>query len=162
MGPSVSTNPHDTVPVAQGSAEANAHIVALMGALLPIWSRHMAAARSQSEAAVAQMLAAFTELGPQLRAVSAGAPASPHDQGADPIERMYVGFQYQDRISQMMSLLLDDMQRLSDLVAHSAEPQAMLSTDAWLARLESQYAMAEQRGTPAAEANGHDSDTVFF
>lgn len=158
----MSTNPHDAASAAHGSAEANAHVVALMGALLPIWSRHMAAARSQSEAAVAQMLAAFAELSPQLRALGSGAAAAPADQGADPIERMYVGFQYQDRISQMMSLLLDDMQRLSDLLAHSAQPQAMLSTDDWLARLESQYAMAEQRGTPAPAANGHDSDTVFF
>lgn len=158
----MSTNPHDTPSVAPGSAEANAHIVALMGALLPIWSRHMAAARSQSEAAVAQMLAAFSELSPQLRVMTTDETASPGDQGAGPVERMYVGFQYQDRISQMMSLLLDDMQRLTDLVAHSTEPQAMLSTDAWLARLESQYAMAEQRGVPAAETNGHDSDTVFF
>lgn len=141
--------------------DTNAHIVALVGALLPIWARHLGAARSQSEAAVAQMLAAFAEIAPHLqRPSSAEAPGS--EPRAAAVERMYMGFQYQDRINQLMALLLEDMNRLASLVSHNTEAKTLLSTDAWLARLESQYAMAEQRGHRAGETGAGDTETVFF
>ena len=81
------------------------------------------------------------------------------------VERMYVGFQYQDRISQMMALLLGDMQRLQALMETPGnDPQAM-SQDAWLAQLESRYAMAAQRNAHeggAAAAKSNDEETDFF
>ena len=81
------------------------------------------------------------------------------------VERMYVGFQYQDRISQMMALLLGDMQRLQALMeAPGTDPQAM-SREEWLTQLESRYAMAAQRdahGGGAADAKPNNNDTDFF
>jgi hypothetical protein len=58
------------------------------------------------------------------------------------VERMYKGFQYQDRISQMITLLHEDIERL-----HAAlqSPQAQINAADWLARLESQYVMTDQR-----------------
>ena len=79
------------------------------------------------------------------------------------VERMYKGFQYQDRISQMMTVLHEDMERLQLALA---EPATAVSTPEWLARLESTYVMREQHqqharagGTPGAAA---DEETTFF
>ena len=85
------------------------------------------------------------------------------------VERMYVGFQYQDRISQMMALLLDDMQRMQRLIDAPDAAADSLSKDAWLAQLESRYAMAAQRHahegdshTGGAAAQPGDTETDFF
>ncbi len=81
------------------------------------------------------------------------------------VERMYVGFQYQDRISQMMTLLHDDMARLQTALADPAPQPEALDPTVWLARLESQYVMQDQRN--AGHAAGADQpddgiDTTFF
>jgi methyl-accepting chemotaxis protein len=84
---------------------------------------------------------------------------------AEQVERMYIGFQYQDRISQMMALLEGDIARLQDaLRIPDADP---MQVGAWLARLESQYAMAEQHqnhsaSAPADQAAGDSNETTFF
>ena len=79
------------------------------------------------------------------------------------VERMYKGFQYQDRISQMMTLLHEDIERL-----HAAlqTPAANANAADWLARLESQYVMTDQRqqhtdGGSAAVADDNDEPTFF-
>jgi hypothetical protein len=204
---------------------------ALCATLLPVWGRHLAALRTQSETAVAGMLSAFSAMGLHLNqaarqshqitlALAPGDGGITHlaraceqelqplltqlDEGAastlrkvmgmiqkcvdelaqvakplehetrlvsEQVERMYIGFQYQDRISQMMTLLQMDMDRLqAALTTPLADAQA-LNQDAWLARLESQYVMQEQRqqhtGSPtdmADMAGGavNGTDTTFF
>jgi len=84
---------------------------------------------------------------------------------AEQVERMYVGFQYQDRISQMMALLEGDIARLRD--AMDGKDAAPMDLDAWLERLESQYAMSEQRqnhtdSTGTASGQDDDTETTFF
>ena len=79
------------------------------------------------------------------------------------VERMYVGFQYQDRISQMMALMESDIARLQEVVEGRADELPELQ--AWLARLESQYAMDEQRHSHVGSAAGSaadDHETTFF
>lgn len=190
-------------------------LVTLCTAVLPVWARHLAASRSQSEEAVTEMLSAFSEISPHLamaarqsRQVSAAlvvgeggvmqlaqacekelspllpkldanAAAAVHrviamvgqsiaaleqvvpplvhetDVVSKQVDRMYVGFQFQDRINQMMTLLLQDIARLQSLLADpGANEDALASTD-WLARLESQYTMAEQHGDSALGAACH-------
>jgi ABC-type transporter Mla subunit MlaD len=79
------------------------------------------------------------------------------------VERMYTGFQYQDRISQMMALLEGDMSRLHKVLDGTISDVPQI--ESWMSRLESQYAMAEQRdshaGTNAAQAAGP-QETDFF
>jgi len=198
-------------------------LVALCSQVLPIWARQLASSRSQSELAVAEMLAAFAEIGPHLdiatrqsvqitAALAQGSGgitqlADACEQELKPVlgaldgpamaamtrvllmirstvdalehiakpfshetemvsqqvDRMYRGFQYQDRISQMMTLLHDDIARLeSALVDTSTDVDAQ----AWLARLESQYVMTEQRHHhntgSAGQAAGDDDETTFF
>ncbi len=83
------------------------------------------------------------------------------------VERMYRGFQYQDRISQMMTLLHEDIERLrAAMVAPDPNIDA-LAQDAWLQRLESQYVMTEQH-LQHSDSVGRldevvdDEDTTFF
>ena len=79
------------------------------------------------------------------------------------VERMYRGFQYQDRISQMMTLLHEDIVRLEHALSDTGTD---VDAPAWLARLESAYVMTEQRHHHHnAEASGtapDDDETTFF
>lgn len=204
-------------------------LVELCTAVLPVWGRQLAASKTQSEVAVAEMISAFAEIGPHLdmavrqshqitAALSQGdggmtqlAQACENeltpllarlDEGAvasirrvmamiaqsvgaleritkpfehetqmvgQQVDRMYVGFQYQDRISQMMTLLHEDIQRLQSVMLEPGRDLNALAQEAWLARLESQYAMAEQHQNHVAEAStglphlpGTDIETTFF
>ena len=59
---------------------------------------------------------------------------------ATDIERVFVGLQSQDRLSQMLQSVTDDMNRYSDWL-HGAEDPAAQHPSAWLARLEETYTM---------------------
>ena len=197
-------------------------LVALCSQVLPIWARQLASSRSQSEVAVAEMLAAFAEIGPHLdiatrqsvqitAALAQGsggitqladaceqelkpvlgaldAPAAAAlarvmvmirttvdaleriakpfshetEMVSQQVDRMYRGFQYQDRISQMMTLLHEDIVRLELALV---DPSADVNAQTWLARLESQYVMTEQRHHHTADdgdAAADDEETTFF
>ncbi len=205
-------------------AVASSSLVALTAQVLPVWARQLASSRNQSEVAVAEMLAAFAEIGPHLdlaarqskhitAALAQGEggitqlaqacdqvlqPVLPGcspqaaqaitqvmgmihacvdalEQMAKPfehetqmvgqqVERMYKGFQYQDRISQMMTLLQDDMERLQTTLGAPPQP---VDAAAWLARLQAQYVMTEQReqhlgAGHAATHKPDDAETTFF
>lgn len=204
-------------------------LVTLSAALLPVWARQLATARSQSEAAVLEMISAFAEIGPHLDRAARQShqitAALSHGEGgitqltraceneltpllaglddnaaaairrvlamvgksvdaleaiAKPFEletqmvtrqvdRMYVGFQYQDRISQMITLLHEDTQRLLAVMVAPGTDGEALAPQAWLDRLESEYATAEQRNGHTSEAltgqdllPNNDTETTFF
>lgn len=213
-------------PAGAPGATHSAAFLALCAGLLPVWQRHLATSRAQSETAVAEMLQAFSDIGPHIdmaerqsqqindalvqadggvaglgdaceRALTPllqDANMSAHDRAAlasviamvhrsvgaleqiakpfqhetqmvaQQVERMYIGFQYQDRISQMMALLESDMVRLQEtLRVHDV---AVPELKDWLVQLESRYAMAEQRENHV-EATGDTSkpatnETTFF
>jgi hypothetical protein len=215
-------------PSIDSGAKAPQAVVDLCAGLLPVWTRHLAASRMQSEAAVTSMLQAFAGIGQQLQQLQQfqrqSDPVKPvpllsastvehlltvceqrlspliEDEalpqgyrqtlrevlklvhatagtaaGIDPnptpapapidiqIEAMYAGFQYQDRISQMMALLESDMLRMQQVLDGGLADIPQIGQ--WLAQLESQYAMAEQRlshhGTPGADTPGG-RETDFF
>jgi len=78
------------------------------------------------------------------------------------VDRMYKGFQYQDRISQMMTALHDDIERLQLALA---EPATALDAPAWLQRLESTYVMTEQRqqhASASTSSGAAEEETTFF
>lgn len=83
---------------------------------------------------------------------------------AEQVERMYIGFQYQDRISQMMALLEGDMTRLHEALSVNSAPAPLLQD--WLHQLESRYAMAEQRedhvGVQGNTSAPGTNETTFF
>ena len=202
-------------------------LLALCAGLLPVWGRHLATSRAQSEGAVTEMLQAFSDIGPHINmaerqsqqindalaqpigGVSGLVEACEHvftpvlqDPGltannrsaieqvlgmvrnavgameqiskpfqhetqmvAQQVDRMYMGFQYQDRISQMLALIEGDIARLQDALSEGAATPPNLAD--WLSLLESQYAMTEQhqdhQTTPSATpANSGDTETTFF
>ena len=196
-------------------AQAAQAVLGLCAGVLPVWVRQLEMSRTQSEAAVTQMMQAFAGLAPQLnllqspagqgmadlvpacehalapalrngnlpqdaraaieqvlhmlRDACAGAPQSGESETvaaqamSEQIDRMYQGFQYQDRISQMIALLEADMNRLKEAIGNPSASTPPL--DAWLSRLESQYAMEEQRRSHAdAHGSGPDDpkETTFF
>ena len=208
------------------TAEAAQTLFALCAGLLPVWARHLATCRGQSETAVSDMMQAFSNISPHVQLAqqqsqqiadvlghgnsailglpaaceAALAPLLQHAQlpsgGAEAIaatlaevrkavgtvehisqplsqethlvaehvERMYMAFQYQDRISQMIALLEEDMARLQDVVQGRLQDIPQLGD--WLGRLETQYAMADQRNSHAGSQNGvsggSDIETTFF
>jgi methyl-accepting chemotaxis protein len=200
-------------------------LVTLCSGVLPIWARHLAASRAQSETAVSEMMQAFASISPHLQAAqrqsqeitaalsqgdgtitglaqaceSALAPLRGHaslpaggaaaidtalalvrnavqaiEQINTPfshetyavaaqVERMYIGFQYQDRISQMIALLESDIARLQESLGSTTSDTPDLQ--AWLSRLEEQYAMAEQRQSHVGGQDSGaaaDNETTFF
>jgi predicted RNase H-like nuclease (RuvC/YqgF family) len=212
-------------PVGKDDAAVAQALVDLSAGVLPVWARHLATSRAQSEVAVTEMLQAFADIDPHInmaerqsqqitealsqadngitglataceRALSpllqnaqlpaGGAEAINQVLGmvrsavqaleeiakpfthetqmvAAQVERMYVGFQYQDRISQMMALLEGDIARLREALDNkNSTPPALAE---WLASLESNYAMAEQRhdhqGAGAQSATDN-NETTFF
>ena len=198
--------------------------VDLCAGVIPVWLRHLASSRSQSEQAVTQMLQAFADINPhinraELQAQQITEALSQADGGitklteacqrelapvlADPtlsaqaaqaigrafglvqnavlalediakpfshetqmvaeqVERMYIAFQFQDRISQMMALLESDIDRMHKAFGDAAQATPVL--DQWLEQLASQYAMKEQRQNhDASTGGGTDSEeTTFF
>ena len=122
-------------------------LLQLCEAVIPLWQRHLETAQDHAELAVSEMLSAFAEIHPSL-------------QGSlkQHAERMMVGLQYQDRISQMMALLSSDMQRMQQTMAAPGTDAAALSSAAWLTRLEAGYAMAAQRNAHH-ESDGSDDGT---
>jgi uncharacterized protein YukE len=200
-------------------------LIKLCSGVLPVWARHLAASRAQSETAVTEMMQAFATISPHLLAAQrqsqeitaalsqgdgtitglaeacegalaplrgdAGLPAGgvaaidsalalvrnavqaigqinqpfSHETYAvaAQVERMYIGFQYQDRISQMIALLETDIARLQESLKGDAADTPDLQ--AWLARLEAQYAMAEQHHSHAGGTDtgaAADNETTFF
>jgi methyl-accepting chemotaxis protein len=200
-------------------------LVRLCAGVLPVWARHLATSRAQSEAAVIEMMQAFADIGPHIHkaerqslqitealsqsgdgvtglAIACDQAMAPLLQGgqlpagaeaaishvlkmvhaavqalediskpfnhetqmvAAHVERMYVGFQYQDRISQMMALLEGDIARLQSVF--NGHESAIPELQTWLADLESHYAMAEQRNNHGGSADAGAADnneTTFF
>ena len=157
-------------------------------------SRQITAALAQGEGGITQLAQACeNELAPVLAGLDAKAVAAigrvlamiqqsvqalemiprPFDHEtqmvAQQVDRMYVGFQFQDRISQMMTLLHEDIQRLQAAMIEPQSDLQALAPHAWLARLESQYAMTEQRQAHVADDGsgkgpmpGTDADVDFF
>jgi methyl-accepting chemotaxis protein len=67
-------------------------------------------------------------------------------------ERVLMNFQAQDRLSQMLNCVTEDIDRLSQWLQQGGDLSAAQAGD-WLARLDASYTMEEQR----AEQHGHTS-----
>lgn len=123
-------SPHDAVPP---NAMTEQRLVMLIGTVLPIWCRHIVSIRRHSEQAVSEMLQACAHLRQQFDAQSLM---------HEPMDQLLQAFQYQDRLSQRMTLLEEDITRMLQLLTDTGQP--IPTVDAWLSRLESHYAMQEQ------------------
>jgi methyl-accepting chemotaxis protein len=62
----------------------------------------------------------------------------------DEFERVLMNFQTQDRLSQMLCCVMDDMNRLTEWLQQGGDLSAAQAGE-WLARLDASYTMEEQR-----------------
>lgn len=133
---------------------------ALCAEVVPVWSRHLSTAQHQSEAGVGNLLQSFSQLRTLLLAEAAMSnSARLHAL----LEDILINLQFQDRTSQMLALLQDDMARLAQTAANTADTPPDATT--WMARLQSGYAMQEQHtnhATPDSNQAASGGETTYF
>lgn len=162
IGPHLDMASRQSRQITEALAQGDGGITQLANACDAVLQPVMAGCTPQATQAIAQVIRMIHACVDALEQI-----AKPFEHEtqmvSQQVERMYKGFQYQDRISQMMTVLHEDMERLQLALA---EPATAVSTPEWLARLESTYVMREQHqqharagGTPGAAA---DEETTFF
>ncbi|MBT0571454.1 hypothetical protein KIK84_14085 [Curvibacter sp. CHRR-16] len=154
-----------STPVQHSAATERAdRILELTQQLLPVWHRHIASVRRHSDEAVSNMLVAFAEFQRQVsdHCQQLGQNMPTAMQGSS--HQLLEAFQYQDRLSQRLALLEQDITRLVEQLqdAHAPPPDA----NAWLARLRGEYAMNDQHNDHSNHAvdgaNNGTQDPHFF
>lgn len=113
------------------------------------------AAASQARETIEQVMSTLTTTVSGLHASSMRLAEDAQDAQTQ-IEGLFVGFQFQDRLNQLLTLLHDDMRRLAGVLADPAASARELDADAWLQRLQEHYAMQEQREAHAAPVHRAD------
>jgi len=162
IGPHLDMASRQSRQITEALAQGDGGITQLANACDAVLQPVMAGCTPQATQAIAQVIRMIHACVDALEQI-----AKPFEHEtqmvSQQVSRMYTGFQYQDRISQMMTVLHEDMERLQLALA---EPATAVSTPEWLARLESTYVMREQHqqharagGTPGAAA---DEETTFF
>jgi methyl-accepting chemotaxis protein len=133
---------------------------ALCAEVVPVWSRHLATAQHQSEAGVGSLLQSFAQLRQLLVPSGAQADAA---RISELLEDILIHLQFQDRTSQMMALLQEDMERLTQAALNPNGTS--LDAPTWMARLQAGYAMQEQHSnhaSPDADLNASGGETTYF
>ncbi|AGX87866.1 hypothetical protein [Candidatus Symbiobacter mobilis] len=210
-----------TEPTPEAREVAAQTLVGLSAQVLPVWTRHLDVLCRHSEGAVAEMLSAFSDIGPHLdmttrqsqqitEALAQGdggitqlaracdavfdpvlgectpqvaeaidrakemihrcvdsleAMAKPFERETQlviqQVDRMYRGFQYQDRLNQMVAILRTDVERLRKAIE---DADTSLGPEQWLERLQSSYVMVEQfhHAGESHQNNGGEEETTFF
>ncbi|WP_416221059.1 methyl-accepting chemotaxis protein [Pseudomonas sp. RP23018S] len=121
---------------------------------------------SESEQTIEVVLARFQNITGRL-ADSADLLKQESHGIRDEMTEVLVNLQFQDRVSQILSHVRDNMHALHDhLVQAKQAPDQPLAIDArqWLARMETTYATEEQRRLHHGEAavQQHSQDITFF
>lgn len=114
-------------------------------------------ARQTIDTVLADVARAVGDLQATSEALAADAEAAQRQ-----VEQLFIGFQFQDRMNQVLTLLHADVQKLLELVRDPAAHAGRLDAEAWLAELESRYAMAEQRQSAAASQTAQPQAVDFF
>ncbi len=135
------------------------HVRSALQAISEVQASTVASSQVDATAAASARQTIDTVLGDVGQAVSAlrstsDALATDAEAAQQQVEQLFVGFQFQDRINQVLTLLHADMTKLLEMVRDPQGHVRALDAQAWLAELESRYAMAEQRQRPAAGAAG--------
>ena len=141
IGPHLDMASRQSLQISAALAQGDGGVSQLTQACEALLQPVLSSCTPEAQAVVAQVLGMIRNTVDALQQI-----AQPFEREtqmvSQQVDRMYQGFQYQDRISQMMALLHDDMERLQSALA---APPADIDAPAWLERLQSQYVMAEQR-----------------
>ncbi len=161
IGPHLDLASRQSKQISEALAQGQGGITQLAQACDQVLQPVLGACTPEAKAAIAQVMAMIHATVDAVEAI-----AKPFEREtqmvSQQVERMYKGFQYQDRISQMMTLLHEDIERLQ---AALQTPAANANAVDWLARLESQYVMTDQRQQHtdgAAAAAVDDDEPTFF
>ena len=131
--------------ITQRVDQANQAIKKLTAAAEVSAKRDQMAAQEARET-ISSVVASITHT-VQDMASSSAQLAADADAAQRQIEQLFVSFQFQDRLNQILSLLQTDMRRLAGLIQAPNTEVADLDAQRWLADLESRYATSEQRST---------------
>ncbi|NBD20398.1 hypothetical protein GTZ97_06895 [Aquabacterium fontiphilum] len=96
-------------------------------------------AEAAARVVVSELLGDLTQLSRTSRELQAAGVAV-----QDEVERVLMNFQSQDRLSQMLNCVTDDMSRMHDWMAQQGD-LGPAQIDGWLERLDASYTMEEQR-----------------
>ncbi|AJQ97108.1 methyl-accepting chemotaxis protein [Gynuella sunshinyii] len=119
---------------------------------------------TRSEATVGEVITTFTNIVETLK--HSTETMQQESQGIrEEIEDMLIALQFQDRTSQILNQVCDNLENLEQALEQRDEPTATeIDVDRWLDAMESSYAMLEQRINHQGRHSGHDTaqDITFF
>ena len=148
---------HDPDTHGLPATDADPVVPRLLQAVLPVWVHQIELAIDLSQRTVHQLIQSFGAINAELQGRGITSVSAE-------LEKIYVGLQYHDRLSQLLRLVTTDAEGLLQALSETgAADAANLDPMAWLSRLESRFAMAEQSGNPAAAGSGQaDSGIEHF
>ena len=153
-----------TGAAAWGYANANK---SLSVHIVPVWQRHITSAREHFTESVDELVQCFSNINHHLEQVLdkeelKSAQVLHHTEKIhQDLERILVGLQSQDRVSQMLTSVTDDMQRFTCWLENRNDPAA-IHPKLWLKRLENSYTMEDQFFSHHNTAATQRSSTVDF
>jgi methyl-accepting chemotaxis protein len=121
-----------------------------------------AQAVNQSELSIQQVLDRFTSVTGQMSAATAQLQAE-SNAIRNEISEVLVSLQFQDRVSQIMAHVRNNIDALHQHLLQDEQQRTELDVDAWLRQMERSYATDEQRQThhgKAAQSTEH--EITFF
>lgn len=118
------------------------NVTTLCQEVLPIWYKQIEAARQLTNSSIEMMSHQFAALSHRMQAVAEGKEVNQQvcQQINAEISHLLVSLQFQDRVSQMLQHVEDDMQKLH----LSIQVNTPIDTTQWLQALATTYAMQEQ------------------
>ncbi len=132
----------------------------MVESVVPVWQRQIVASKQETAQAIDGLLNSVSHLSEALRQTGSlhdtSALRAASEQVDRELEQVFIGFQFHDRITQMLDSVSQDMQRFTTWVA---EHEQVHPADAaqWLEQLERSYTMDEQHthhhGTTATKSN---------
>lgn len=126
---------------------------------------------TQSESSIAQVLEQFQH---SSENILQSAQVLEHESAAvqTSVEEVLVNLQFQDRVSQILGHVIDDMEKLVGAIADQetrlrhGEPVVEIDTGEWLRSLQKTYTTLEQvdvhRGSDAQAKGSNNSEITFF
>jgi inorganic triphosphatase YgiF len=120
----------------------------LLHEVAPVWNRQIEWAQEHSAQAVSALLHQFSLIRNEL--LRFGLPA---ESARAALDQVLQELQYQDRVTQMLKAVQDDIARLADAAHDSA---ALPSAEQWLQRLQSGYVMDDQHSAHSGQLQVRD------
>lgn len=126
----------------QSNCVSELNVAPLCQEVLPIWYKQIEAARQLTNSSIEMMSHQFAALSHRVQAVAEGKEVSQQvcQQINAEISELLVSLQFQDRVSQMLQHVENDMQKLHV----SIQEHTSINTEEWLKALAATYAMQEQ------------------